>query len=141
VNHLSGRDVLATRSVRADGRGRHTTTHRELVPLQGGGLLLDTPGMRELQLWHADTGLETTFDDVERLAAECRFSDCAHEREPGCAVRAALADGTLDHDRWKSYSKLQRELRALEIRQDARLQSEVRKARRRQARSFRRVSY
>ena len=141
VNHLSGREVLATQAVRADGRGRHTTTHRELVPLPGGALLLDTPGMRELQLWHTDTGLEATFDDVERVAAACRFSDCAHEHEPGCAVRAALADGTLDRDRWNSYTKLQRELRALEIRQDARLQSEARKARRRQARSFRKVSY
>jgi ribosome biogenesis GTPase / thiamine phosphate phosphatase len=141
VNHLSGREVLATQAVRADGRGRHTTTHRELVQLPGGAMLLDTPGMRELQLWQADSGLEATFDDVERVAANCRFSDCSHDREPGCAVRTALADGSLDLDRWNSYSKLQRELRALEIRQDARLQSEERKARRRMARSFRKVSY
>ena len=85
VNALAGREVLRTREVRSDGRGRHTTTHRELVPLPGGALLLDTPGMRELQLWEAPEGLAATFADVEELAAACRFADCAHETEPGCA--------------------------------------------------------
>lgn len=139
VNRLAGREVLATREVREDGRGRHATTHRELVPLPGGGLLLDTPGMREFQLWAREESLDGTFEDVAALAAECRFNDCAHESEPGCAVLAALADGSLPVERWESYGKLQRELRALEIRRSKRLRSEERRrwravARRRRAR-------
>jgi ribosome biogenesis GTPase len=141
VNNLAGREVLVTREIRDDGKGRHTTTHRELVPLPGGALLLDTPGMRELQLWEASDGLATTFADVEDVMAECRFADCAHETEPGCAVRAALASGELDRARWDSYRKLQRELHALAIRQDARLGAEARKERRRFARSRRRVAW
>jgi ribosome biogenesis GTPase / thiamine phosphate phosphatase len=141
VNRVSGRTVLATAETRSDGRGRHTTTHRELVPLPGGALLLDTPGMRELQLWGTDDGLERTFADVAALASACRFNDCAHESEPGCAVRAALDDGSLAADRWESYRKLQRELRALEIRQDARLRSEARKQIRRFSRGLRKVRY
>lgn len=141
VNALAGREVLVTREVRADGRGRHTTTHRELVPLPGGALLLDTPGMRELQLWEAPEGLATTFADIEELAAVCRFADCAHETEPGCAIRAALGSGELDAERWGSYRKLQRELHALAVRQDARLGAEERKSRRRFARSRRKVAY
>lgn len=141
VNRLSGRRLLATQETRRDGRGRHTTTHRELVRLPGGALLLDTPGMRELQLWAGEESLEGVFGDVAELAAQCRFNDCSHQAEPSCAVRAALAAGTLDRDRWDSYRKLQRELRALEVRQDARLQLEAKKSRRRMARSFRKVSY
>lgn len=127
VNRLAGRGVLATRELRADGRGRHTTSHRELVLLPNGGLLLDTPGMRELQLWAGEESLEGTFEDVSTLAADCRFADCAHDREPGCAIQAALADGSLPAERWESYRKLQRELRALEIRRSKRLQSEERR--------------
>jgi ribosome biogenesis GTPase len=123
INRLVGEDVLATSAVRDDGRGRHTTAHRELVPLPSGALVLDTPGLRELQLWDAEVGLEKTFEDVAALAAGCRFSDCAHGAEPGCAIRAALADGSLDPARWASYEKLERELRALAVRQDARLAS------------------
>ncbi|MDQ4030456.1 MAG: ribosome small subunit-dependent GTPase A [Actinomycetota bacterium] len=141
VNRLAGREVLATQEIRADGRGRHTTSHRELVPLPGGALLLDTPGMRELQLWAGEDSLDGAFVDVAELAARCRFADCAHGTEPGCAVRAALGDGRLDPERWDSYRKLQRELRALAIRQDARLQAEARKERRRFARSRRKVQY
>lgn len=141
VNRLAGREVLATREIRSDGRGRHTTTHRELVPLPGGALLLDTPGMRELQLWEAPEGLAATFADVEELAAGCRFSDCAHVTEPGCAILAALADGSLECERWESYGKLQRELYALALRQDARLSSEERKRRRRFVRSRRRTAW
>jgi ribosome biogenesis GTPase len=118
VNRLAGEELLATQDVRQDGRGRHTTSHRELVLLPGGGIVLDTPGMRELQLWSVDDGLERTFADVEEIAAECRFADCAHETEPGCAVRAALASGRLSSERWESYGKLQRELRALHERMD-----------------------
>ena len=92
VNALVGAELLAVREIREDGRGRHTTTHRQLVPLPEGGLVLDTPGMRELQLWDADSGIEAAFQDLESLAGECRFADCAHGREPGCAVRAALVE-------------------------------------------------
>ena len=141
VNALAGREILRTREIRSDGRGRHTTTHRELVPLPGGVLLLDTPGMRELQLWQAPDGLAATFSDVEEFAAECRFADCAHETEPGCRIRAALASGELDRERWESYGKLQRELHALALKQDARLRSEARKERRRFERSRRKVAY
>jgi ribosome biogenesis GTPase / thiamine phosphate phosphatase len=142
VNTLVGAELLATREVReADGRGRHTTTHRQLVLLPDGGLVLDTPGMRELQLWNADEGLGATFQDIETLTAECRFTDCAHRREPGCAVRAALAAGTLDAERFESWRKLQRELEHLALKQDARLLSEARKERRRFARSQRKTVY
>ncbi len=124
VNLLVGEDVLETREIRADGRGRHTTVRRELIVLPGAGLIVDTPGMRELQLWDADDGLEEAFEDVTSLFAHCRFSDCRHESEPGCAVRAALADGTLAADRWESYLNLERELQHLERRQNKRLQAE-----------------
>jgi ribosome biogenesis GTPase len=128
VNTLAGEELLATQPIReGDGEGRHTTTHRQLVLLPGGGLVLDTPGMRELQLWESADGLSETFADVEELAAQCRFSDCAHKTEPGCAVQAAIADGTLPFARWDSYKKLQRELAHLERRLDKRLQSEERK--------------
>ena len=128
VNTLAGKELLATREIREDdGEGRHTTTHRQLVLLPGGGLVLDTPGLRELQLWESSDGLSETFSDVEELAAQCRFSDCAHRTEPGCAVQAALEDGTLSFARWASYKKLQRELAHLERRLDKRLQAEERK--------------
>jgi len=142
VNALVGDELLATQEVRgADGRGRHTTTQRQLVLLPGGGLVLDTPGMRELQLWDADSGLESAFRDLEALAAECRFGDCGHRSEPGCAVRAALAAGTLDAARFESWRKLQRELEHLAVKQDVRLLSEARKERRRFARSRRKTVY
>jgi ribosome biogenesis GTPase / thiamine phosphate phosphatase len=141
VNRLAGREVLATAETSAAGRGRHTTSHRELVPLPSGALLLDTPGMRELQLWAGEETLDSTFAEIAELAAQCRFNDCSHEHEPGCAVGAALLNGSLAQERYGSYRKLQRELRALEIRQDARLRSEARKERRRFSRSMRKGSY
>jgi ribosome biogenesis GTPase len=141
ANRLLGEELLATGDVRRDGRGRHTTTRRELAPLPGGALLLDTPGMRELQLWADESALDETFADVAELARQCRFTDCAHGSEPGCAVRTALAAGTLPRIRWESYTKLQRELRSLALRQDARLRSEARKERRRLARSRRRTKW
>jgi ribosome biogenesis GTPase len=141
VNALLGEELLATQEIREDGRGRHTTTHRQLVPLPDGGLVLDTPGMRELQLWDADSGLEAAFGDLESLAAECRFADCTHGTEPECAVRAALAAGTLDVERYESWRKLQRELERLERKQDGRARSEARKERARTERSRRKVSY
>ena len=119
INSLLGREVLAVGEVRADDqRGRHTTTHRELVPMPGGGVLIDNPGMRELQLWTDEEGLKETFEDVEELAAECRFRDCGHGGEPGCAVQEALGDGRLDPKRFESFLKLQRELQHLAARQD-----------------------
>lgn len=128
INRLLGEDRLATGSMSdaEEGRGRHTTTARELVRLPGGALLIDTPGMRELGLWADDDGLDRTFDEIDRLAAECRFPDCAHEDEPGCAVRAAVESGEVAAERWRSYLKLRRELRFLELKKDekSRRQSE-----------------
>jgi ribosome biogenesis GTPase len=124
VNHLAGRALMPTAEIGADGRGRHTTRHRELVPLAGGGLVLDTPGLRELQLWDVGDGLETTFEDVASLAARCRFSDCGHASEPGCAIREALRRGELTRDRYESWRKLQRELARLERRLDKRARAE-----------------
>ncbi len=123
VNALAGEELLATQEVRADDhRGRHTTTHRELIVLESGGVILDTPGIRELQLWEGD--LDQAFGDVEEIARRCRFSDCAHDREPGCAVRDALHDGSLSVERWQSYLKLQRELEAIEARRNHLLRQE-----------------
>jgi ribosome biogenesis GTPase / thiamine phosphate phosphatase len=141
VNALVGEELLATQDVREDGRGRHTTSHRQLVSLPEGGLVLDTPGMRELQLWDADSGFEAAFQDLETLAGQCRFTNCEHRREPDCAVRAALADGTLDVERLESWRKLQRELERLAQKQDGRARSESRKERARFARSMRKTSY
>jgi ribosome biogenesis GTPase len=119
INALLGDERLKTAPVReSDGRGRHTTTRRELIPLPGGGLVIDTPGLRELQLWADGEAVGRTFEDIEALATQCRFRDCAHGSEPGCAVRAALESGELDAGRWRSYVKLQRELRHLAHRQD-----------------------
>ena len=121
VNRLVGVDVQKTRAVReADSKGRHTTTHRELVPVPGGGLLLDTPGMRELQLWDVGDAVEQVFEDVERYAPACRFSDCRHRNEPGCAVKAAVDAARLSPERLASYLALQDELAHLARQQDQR---------------------
>jgi ribosome biogenesis GTPase len=119
VNALLGEERMATQDIRAaDARGRHTTSHRQLILLPGGGLLLDTPGIREVGLIDADAGLSTVFDDIERLAQNCRFRDCGHTTEPGCAVRDALDGGLLDADRWAHFQKLSRELAALDLTKD-----------------------
>ena len=119
VNALVGSQRMATQAIREDdGRGRHTTSHRELILLPGGGVLLDTPGMREMGLWDAEEGLGVAFEDIDDLAAQCRFTDCGHTNEPGCAVREAMVSGALDGDRWRSYQKLQRELAHLEAKED-----------------------
>lgn len=111
VNALAGKEIMTTKEILEDGaRGRHTTTHRELVLLPNGALILDTPGMRELGLWDADAGVSTAFAEIEELAKQCRFHDCRHRTEPDCAVQAALAEGSLDAARWEAYGKLQREL-------------------------------
>lgn len=137
INHLIGEERMATQEIRSDGKGRHTTSHRELILAPAGGLILDTPGMRELQLWGADEGIDQAFQDIADLASECRFRDCNHEGEPGCAVLAAAADGSLPADRLDSYRKLQRELQALEIKQDKRAASERRRKMRSEAKSRR----
>jgi ribosome biogenesis GTPase len=110
VNRLMGAEIQRTREVREDDqRGRHTTTHRQLIALPAGALLIDTPGLRELQLWDGLAGSSVVFADVEALAPGCRFTDCRHDTEPGCAVKQAVADGTLGEDRLESYRQLQRE--------------------------------
>lgn len=120
INALAGFEAQETGEVRAgDGKGRHTTTSRELIPLPGGAVLMDTPGVRGFGLFDAEDGMEEMFGDLEALFGRCRFADCAHNREPGCAVQAALADGSLEDRRWASYLKLQRELSALARRHDA----------------------
>ena len=125
INRLVGADVQKTRAVReADSKGRHTTTHRELVLLPSGGLVIDTPGMRELQLWDAAEGIRATFEDVETLSADCKFTDCQHRGEPGCAVTGAVGAGTLTAERLDSYLKLQDELAYLARQQDERAQIE-----------------
>jgi ribosome biogenesis GTPase len=121
INALAGVDLLRTRAVRdSDSRGRHTSTHRQRVRLPGGALLIDTPGMRELQLWDVGETLNQTFDDIDALAAGCRFRDCRHETEPGCAVKAAVAAGTLPAPRHDSFLKLLAERKAFEARHDER---------------------
>jgi ribosome biogenesis GTPase len=127
ANALLGREQLATGDVRRDGKGRHTTTHRELVVLPGGGVLLDTPGLRGAGLWVGDEGLDQAFADVEELVELCRFADCVHETEPGCAVLAAVDDGRLPQRRLDSWRKLQREARWMASRSDSRLKAEQRR--------------
>jgi ribosome biogenesis GTPase / thiamine phosphate phosphatase len=119
INHLAGVERLRVQTVREhDDRGRHTTTHRELVLLPAGGLVLDTPGMRELQLWDGDESLQLVFDDIEAHAERCYFGDCQHQDEPRCVVREALAAGTIDAGRYQSYEKLQKELKYQARRKD-----------------------
>ena len=118
INRLLGTDRQRTGEVsKAVGKGRHVTTRRELIPIPGGGLLMDTPGLRELQLWGEESNLEGAFEDIEALARECRFRDCRHDNEPGCAVRASLEAGTLSPERLHNFEKMQRELRFLARRQ------------------------
>jgi ribosome biogenesis GTPase len=118
VNTLAGAEIMLAGAIREDdGRGRHTTTHRELVRLPSGALLLDTPGMRELGLWGAEEAVTSLFEDVQAIEEGCRFRDCTHEHEPGCAVRGALESGELDPGRWAGWRKLQKEL-AFQIRRE-----------------------
>jgi ribosome biogenesis GTPase len=130
INRLLGEERLPTAPISdaKEGRGRHTTTARELVRLPGGALLIDTPGMRELQLWADEEDLNRTFEDIERLADRCRFPDCRHEQEPGCAVRSAVGAGTLDSRRLESYHKLRREMQFTELKKDAKKRRQQEKA-------------
>jgi ribosome biogenesis GTPase / thiamine phosphate phosphatase len=139
VNRWMGEETMATKETREDDdEGRHTTSHRQLLVLPGGGLVIDTPGLRELQLWDVDSAaLDATFADVEELAAGCRFADCTHAHEPECAVLAAVETGELPHERLQSWRKLQRELRAIAMRHDIRLRKEEGRKWRLQAREGR----
>lgn len=131
LNTLAGEELLKVSSIREDDdRGKHTTTHRQLVILPTGGLILDTPGMRELQLWQADEGLGHVFSDIEELTLACKFTDCHHESEPGCAVRAAIIEGKIVQDRLVSYVKLKKELAFMERKQVERQRIEQKRAKR-----------
>lgn len=129
TNALVGAEVLATRAIREDGRGRHTSVRRELVPLPGGGAVVDTPGLRGVGLLDAADGLARVFADIDSLAEHCRFEDCAHGQEPGCAVTAAVAGGSLPVRRYESWQRLQRELDRETRRAESRLRTERRRAR------------
>ena len=135
TNHLTAAG-LATGAVRDDGRGRHTTSHRELVPLPGGGVLIDTPGLREVGLWQDGEGIGRAFPEITGLVDDCRFADCAHRSEPGCAVLAAVADGRVSHDRLASWHKLRRELDRLAARDDPALAERLRNEQRRLFRGY-----
>ena len=112
INKLTGADRLATGAIGTGDKGRHTTTHRELISLPNGAFLIDTPGMRELGMWDSGDGIDAAFQDLNELARACKFSNCTHTSEPGCAIQKALADGTLDVARWESFRKLKTENRA-----------------------------
>ncbi|MGW6597667.1 ribosome small subunit-dependent GTPase A [Streptomyces sp. NPDC055036] len=128
ANTLLGEEVMDVRSTRdADGKGRHTTTTRNLLAMPGGGVLIDTPGLRGVGLWDAETGVGQVFSEIEGLAEECRFHDCAHLAEPGCAVLAAIEDGSLSVRRLESYRKLLRENQRIVAKTDARLRGEIRR--------------
>jgi ribosome biogenesis GTPase len=128
INSMLGEERLKVRAVREnDGRGRHTTTHREMIFLPGGGIIIDTPGLREIQSWSDEQGVRRTFEDVEALAEQCRFRDCRHEREPGCAVRQAIENGILSAERYRSYVKLRKELDHLTVRKDQRARMDEKK--------------
>ena len=127
INRIVGADLMRTRTTHRSGEGRHMTSHRQLVQLPQGGMIIDTPGLREAQLWEGEEALGNTFEDIDQLALRCRFPDCAHVTEPGCMIKAALADGSLDAARFHSYRKLQGELRAVAAKTDARIRIEERK--------------
>lgn len=140
VNRLAGSEVLATGEVRSDGKGRHTTTRRELIELPEGGLIIDTPGTRELGLWDAGAGIEEVFGDLTEVAESCRFRNCRHESEPGCAVRAAAADDPSVLARLNSKRKLEREQERLDAARDVRLLADRRRELRKRARAIRNAS-
>ena len=127
INALTGAEVMRTREVHRSGEGRHMTSHRQMIRLPGGGAIIDSPGLREAQLWEGEDALGSVFEDIEDLALRCRFTDCAHDTEPGCAIKTAVASGNLDPARLASYRKLQRELRAVAAKSDGRIRNEERK--------------
>src|SRR4029077_7746879 len=127
INRIVGADLMRTRAIHSSGEGRHMPSHRQLVQLPLGGMIIDTPGLREAQLWEGEDALGSLFGDIEELALRCRFSDCEHRTEPGCAVKAAIDEGSLEQPRLESYRKLQRELRAIAAKSDARLRADERR--------------
>ena len=138
INALLDDESRKVGAVRSDDRrGRHTTTYRELVFMPGGGMIVDTPGLREIQLWGDGDGVEAAFEEIEALAAQCRFSDCRHEGEPGCAVNEALAKGEIDQARYENYLQLKREQAYLARRKDRRLQQAEQAKWKRIAKDFR----
>ncbi|MFA6467580.1 MAG: ribosome small subunit-dependent GTPase A [Bacteroidota bacterium] len=129
INRLIGKEKMLTQEVREeDSKGKHTTSHRELIPLESGGCVIDTPGLREIGLWETGSGVDTTFSDIAELAQQCKFTDCTHLHEPGCAVQSALTEGTLEQGRYDSYLKLQKEMDYIASKTDITKQQE-RKAR------------
>jgi ribosome biogenesis GTPase len=138
VNALAGVELLDVQAIRDDGKGRHTSVRRELILLPGGGVVIDTPGLRGIGLQESGEGLAAVFPDITALEAECRFSDCAHVTEPGCAVQAALEDGSLPVRRYESWKKLQREAAFMARRTDSRLRAEAKKEWARQSKDYRR---
>jgi ribosome biogenesis GTPase len=138
INHWCGDERLKTQPVRAiDQKGRHTTSQRQLICLPSGALIIDTPGMRELQLWEGGQGMGQAFADIETLAVRCRFADCQHETEPECAVRGAIEQGALEPDRLEGHRKLKSELRHFELKHDKHAQSEERRRIKAMTRSLR----
>ena len=129
ANSLMGTAAVKTQAVReTDDRGKHTTTYRELHMLPSGGLIIDTPGMRELQLWGSEEGIQEAFEDIEEIFKSCRFNNCSHEKEPGCAIQEALLEGELDESRWQSYRKLQKELLFLQGKQELQVRLAAKKS-------------
>ncbi|MEN8904894.1 MAG: ribosome small subunit-dependent GTPase A [Clostridiales bacterium] len=122
VNSLLNYNIMKTQEIREDdSKGRHTTTHRELIYLPDGGLIIDTPGMRTLSLWESESGMDIMFGEIEKLITTCRFYDCTHNSEPGCAIRISLNNGTLDQKKWASWLKLQKEIKFLENKKNQKL--------------------
>ncbi|MFZ7131295.1 MAG: ribosome small subunit-dependent GTPase A [Eubacteriales bacterium] len=124
INYLKGEEVMKVKEIRDDDKGRHTTTHRELVQIPGGGIIIDTPGMREIQIMDVEESLDRTFSDVEELTKMCRFTDCQHDTEPGCAVKKALKSGDLEESRWENYLKMKKEAAYYKRKNDKKLESE-----------------
>lgn len=128
VNALMGEEIMKVKDIREDdSKGRHTTTHRQLITLPAGGMIIDTPGMRELALWEADEGLTGAFSDIEAYAAMCRFGDCSHEVEPGCAVREALENGSLSLERYDSFIRLKKEALYIESKSNRQAAEKIKK--------------
>jgi len=120
VNALSGEEIMKVNTIREDdSKGRHTTTHRQLIKLKNDAMIIDTPGMRELEMWNVSDGLNIVFDEIEELSKGCKFKDCKHEKEPGCAVKLALESGELSKERWDNYIKLKKEARFAESKENA----------------------
>ncbi len=141
INYFAGKEILHTASVREkDGKGRHTTTHRELILLPNGSILLDTPGMRELHLWGSDEQLDKSFTDIDEIASQCRFSDCSHDTEPGCAINMAVESGELSEERLNNYKKLKKELDYFEQKNDKRSEVIMRARLKERTKEYRRIA-